>query len=624
MNSKVLIALVVLLGGAGGLAWWLWPAPDSIPAAGAPAPAAADTSVAVLPFRDESGGKDYLGHGMSEELRNALARVQGLTVAARTSSVASSREPTHDIGVSLNVSSVVEGSVKLDGNTLRVTARLLNARNGQPMWERSFEAELDRMFELQQDISGAIAQALGLDPAAPGGAPTASVAAYDLYLAGRYHWHQRTPESLQRAIDLFEQAVALDDRYALAYTGLADAHLLLRGYGNLSATEAQARAEPAIRKALALDDTLAEAHASLGLFYLGNRKLDESAAAFDRAIELNPNYSMAHMWRGLIHSEHGDLRRAHAAFQAAHRLDPLHPTININLASTTAKLGDLDQGLAYLHRVIAADPGAGGAYRALAQLNRGYGRFDAAWRWASKAVAVESESPTSVLTLAMSCLSLGDFEAARAHLDRARELAPQNPDVLDVAGDYGMLSGDRSLLDALVARGLAEQPGWEGKPEKLRLWSAFSQVLDGRPEAALAQLDRLVDPDSPEDTDLSTHLQLEVLPVMAMLFKQLGQPERAAALVRRASALVATEREKGYHHHGLDYVSGVLSLLQDDHETALAHLRAARADGFRDYHLLRNDPRWAALRDDAGFQAELETLRVEVEAMRARVEAETA
>jgi TolB-like protein/DNA-binding winged helix-turn-helix (wHTH) protein len=226
-------------------------------------------SIAVLPFVDMSPGGDqeYFADGMSEELINRLSRIEDLRVVARTSAFAfkGKNVDIREIGEQLDVGAVVEGSVRKEGDELRITAQLVQVADGYHLWSETYDRQLDDVFAIQEEVSRAIAGALEarLDTTQASKPPTTDLRAYELYLMGRFFWNQRSEEGLHKAVQYFEEALELDPEYALAYSGLADSYVLLATYpGHLA--ERLAKARHAAVRAVATDDSLAETHASLG------------------------------------------------------------------------------------------------------------------------------------------------------------------------------------------------------------------------------------------------------------------------------------------------------------------------------------------------------------------------
>ena len=306
--------------------------------AGASSPQLA--SIAVLPFADLSPDRDqeYFCDGMTEEIIDALAKVNGFRVVARTSSFAfkGKQQDIREIGKKLNVATVLEGSVRKDGNRLRVTAQLNSVADGYHLWSETYERELKDVFTVQDEISRAIVDTLQLKLASSARQPrppSENVEAYDLYLQGRYHWSRWRSEGAERAIEYFQQAIQKDPNYAAAYSGLADSYAWMGFFGALPPNEAMPKARQAALKALALDDTLAAAHTSLG-YVKSLHEFDWPGAEreFKRALQLNAGDSDAHFGYGITYlAPMGRLDEAVREMQTARDLDPLSPITNTYL-----------------------------------------------------------------------------------------------------------------------------------------------------------------------------------------------------------------------------------------------------------------------------------------------------
>lgn len=301
------------------------------PGAGGPEVA----SIAVLPFADLSPDRDqeYFCDGMTEEIIDALAKVDGFRVVARTSSFAfkGKQQDIREIGKKLNVGAVLEGSVRKDGNLLRVTAQLNSVSDGYHLWSQTYERELKDVFSVQDEIAKAIVNTLQLKLATPRPKRAVNVEAYDLYLQGRYHWNRWRLEGAERGLQFFEQATQKDPKYAAAYAGIADSYAWLGFFGNVAPSEAMPKARAAADKAIALDDTLAEAHTSLG-YVKALYDYDWSGAEreFLRAIQLNPGLADAHFGYGIVFlapQERG--AEALREMLLARDLDPLRPSTPI-------------------------------------------------------------------------------------------------------------------------------------------------------------------------------------------------------------------------------------------------------------------------------------------------------
>ena len=282
------------------------------------------------------GANEYFSDGMTEEIITALSKVEGLRVAARTSAFAfkGKRESVSEIGRQLRVGTVLEGSVRRAGDRLRVTAQLINVKDGYHLWADAYDRDLRDVFAVQAEIAQAIAGALKVklsgEAATMVARPTMDLTAYDLYLKGRHALNQRYGASLLQAVDYFEQAIARDPRFAQAYAGLADAYVLLPGYSVTNSSEAWPKGRAAAERALALDSTLAEAHTTLAygrFLFDGDWRAAEQG--FRRAIALNPGYATAHHWYGDYLGGRGNLEGYLQELRRAQALDPLSRQIGM-------------------------------------------------------------------------------------------------------------------------------------------------------------------------------------------------------------------------------------------------------------------------------------------------------
>ena len=335
-----------------------------------------EKSIAVLAFKNMSGDPDqeYFSDGISEELLNVLAKIPGLRVVARSSSFQFKGENRDiiDIGQQLNVAHVLEGSVRRAGSQLRITAQLIDASNGFHLWSETYDRELANIFTVQDEISaaivGALRENLGLQVAAvPQVIAAANTEAHEAYLRGRYLVVQRTRATVEGAVREFEKAITLDPEYALAHAELAMAVLLLSFVDDdLTSTEAIARATPHAELAMALDSSLAEAHAATG-FVLWNqepRNLEEALTQFEQAIQINPNYSIVYTWMGAILADDlGRYKEAFIASETALRLNPLSIPANYNYIMSLINRNRLDEADRKIEKFASIRPGAAGLAR---------------------------------------------------------------------------------------------------------------------------------------------------------------------------------------------------------------------------------------------------------------------
>jgi TolB-like protein len=341
------------------------------PSPAAPAAAKADDkSVAVLAFTDLSEKKDseYFSDGVSEDLLDALAKVPGLRVAARTSAFffKGKNVPIPEIAQKLNVAYVVEGSVQRAGNNVRITAQLIKAADGYHVWSEHFDRELQNVFAVQDEIAGLVAKQLSLKLGASSAVSTVAVnpQAFELYLQARQAWNLRTAAGFDHAEELLNRALVLEPSFARAYAAIADVWQIryaetnqLGGFGQRNSPEAT-RLLAQCERALALDPSLSEAHAAMGGARWICWQLDAAARELRLAISLNPNYATAHQILGRVLMSDGRFEDALAELKRATELDPLSHRILDNYSGVLHRTGRYPEALEFDERALAIKPDA--------------------------------------------------------------------------------------------------------------------------------------------------------------------------------------------------------------------------------------------------------------------------
>jgi TolB-like protein/DNA-binding winged helix-turn-helix (wHTH) protein/Tfp pilus assembly protein PilF len=349
--------------------------------------------VAVLPFQNLTGdpAQDYFSDGLTEEMIAELTRLNQdrLGVIARTSVMLykQSPKPLDEIGRELGVQYVMEGSVRRDSNRVRITAELIQLKDQTHLWAREYDRELNNSLALQSEIAQEIGDEIQISLGAGNGvkaanhpAPpthsTASYEAYDLYLKGRYFWNKRTTAGFRQSADYFQQAIAKDPNYASAYAGLADTFGLMSTWYAAPQQEYMPKAKAAALKALALDDSLAEAHASLALV-AENYDYDWQTAEkeFRRAIELNPDYATAHQWYAEYLAWQGRFDEALAESERARQLDPMSLIIASDRGAILFYARKYDRAIDQFHAVLDMNPGWANARSFLASAYVQQGKF---------------------------------------------------------------------------------------------------------------------------------------------------------------------------------------------------------------------------------------------------------
>ena len=426
-------------------------------------PAEAGQSVAVLPFDNMSGEAEeaYFADGMAEELTNALAKQPGLRVAARTSAFAfrGERIDVREIAARLNVSHVIEGSVRRSGETLRITAQLIDAANGFHLWSKTFDRDVGDVFRIQEEIAERVVGGLRGGDATEIRAeiPATKLSAYEAFLRGRHALATFGPLSLTRAIEEFEACIAIDDTYAPAFAGLADALTSQSiGFSDHPAKESMGRAGEAARRALELDPDLAEGYLARALVRMWYEfDYDGAKADFDRALEINPNFADAYLWLEMYWTYVGhDYEEALAANRKASRLSPLDSRAHVRLGTLQMIFGRLEESEKSHRHALMENP----------------------------------EDGVSHLGLADTLFRLGRQEESLVHLEEALRLGGRPTPWLGICAGFLGAAGQEAKAEAMMAELEARaQDGYVSG-----FWMAMALGGLGRYPEAFSQLDRAI------------------------------------------------------------------------------------------------------------------------------------
>ncbi len=427
-------------------------------------------SIAVLPFVNASPdpGNEYLSDGITDELIGALSKVRGLRVASRTSVFAlkGKLQDVRAVGTLLGASAVIEGTVRRSGDRLRIAAQLSSTDDGQLIWSQRFDRTLDDVFALQDEIAHTIVDTLRATSFADLSEPfprryAQNANAYSLYLKGRYEWNKRSQEGVVAGIQYFEQAIAEDPLYAPAYTGLADSYALHVDYRSVPVREGFEAAKLYARKALELDESLAEAHASLAWsLFIYDWDWPGAEREFRRAIELAPAYATAHQWFGFMLAAKGQHEEALLEGHTAQELDPASVSIRRSLGNIYYYARRYDQAQYHLDRAITMNPTAEESFRILGFSLFFAGRVDDAERVMREGASVPGAGPYALASLGYVLAGSGKLDEAGRLRDQLETLA-RTSYVSPVA--FGTLAlGMRNWEEALdwTERSIEERRGW--------------------------------------------------------------------------------------------------------------------------------------------------------------------
>ena len=458
------VAMVfVLMVGAG---WWWAERPHRTPDSAADVPA---KSIAVLPFENLSRDPDnaFFTEGVQDEILTRLAKVADLKVIARTSTrkFKSAPENLPDIAKQLGVANILEGSVQKSGDQVRVNVQLINTLTNAHIWAEIYDRKLTDIFAVESDIAKAIATALqakltGSEKAMIGAQPTSDTTAYELYHKGRSLWEKRSGDNLAKAIAFFEQAIARDPKYALAYSGLANSYVLLPLYFSVPQHDAMAKAREAALKALQIDPNLAEAHNALGkILNFDDLDLAEAEREFQRAIELQPNNATAHQWYGNGPLDSlGRFDQAIAETKRAVELDPLSPIINTDRAFSLYYARRYDEAMAQAKKTIELDPGFFYSRQILGMILLAKGDLPGAIAEFEKTRHLSGD-PLHLSLVAVAKTKMGDKEIAQQAL---ADLDKVNPDRQGLAYDRALVylaTGDKEGALRWLEQSYADRDG---------------------------------------------------------------------------------------------------------------------------------------------------------------------
>ncbi|MGA2371519.1 MAG: protein kinase domain-containing protein [Candidatus Korobacteraceae bacterium] len=369
-------AIVVLLIAVAVAGIWYWRAKSASPQI---------TSIAVLPFVNATSepNNEYLSDGLTESLIGTLSQLPNIKVMARSTvfRFKGKEDDPRQIGQTLKVGALLMGRVTQHGDEVGVDADLVDTADGAELWGSHYVHNLTDVTEVQSEITRDISNSLrihltGNEQQRLGRAGTTNPEAYRLYLEGRQLWYGRTPEGIQKSIGLFQQAIAADPNYALAYSGLADTYNIAPSYIPLPSKQAELLADEAVRKALELDDTLPEAHTAHAIALANEWKWKEAESEFRRAIELNPNNATARYFYAMTYlAPQNRNDEALEQYRIALSLDPLSSIVNTNYALMLMQARRYPESLAQFQKVLARDPNFNPVHYKLSQLYANTGRL---------------------------------------------------------------------------------------------------------------------------------------------------------------------------------------------------------------------------------------------------------
>ena len=465
-------------------------------------------SMAVLPFTNLSAdpANEYFSDGMTEEIINALTHLRGVRVASRTSSFTFKGKDVDlkKIGELLNVQWALSGSVRRSDNRLRVAAELVNIADGTHIWSERYDREFTDVFDIQDEISAAIVNALeitllGSDQMAARKRPTENLEAYDLYLKGRYYWNQRG-DGLQKGLEFFQLALQLDPDFPLANVGVADAYNLLGFYDFMPGKDAYAKAKAAVLRALEIDESLSEAHSCLGfisLYYDWNWEL--SGSELKRALDLNPTDVNARMWLGCLHMTFRRFDEGLREIKRATEIDPLSIHAQMTVGWFLFVSRRYEEAVEQFRKAIDLNPHVYLAHMILGYTYLALGRNEDAIASVQRAVALSVRLPWTVGALGYVHGKVGNKREAEKLLKEllsrsSKEYVPLSRLALAYAG-----TGDKEKVLDCLERAYEEREAWNAS---LLVDSAWDDLRSEPRFRRLVDLLHLADEDRQVELDV--------------------------------------------------------------------------------------------------------------------------
>ncbi len=599
-----------------------------------PSEAVDRSSIAVLPFTSRSTDPEnqLFADGIHDDLLTRLANVSALKVISRTS-VMEYRDTTknlREVAEELGVGVVLEGAVQRSGDSVRITAQLIDASTDEHIWAKSYDRQLSmvNLFAIQSEISEEITRAMKAtltneEHLRLANIPTDSLSAYNLYTQGRANLYTRRLETLQKAREQFEQAIALDPNYAEAYAGLAESVLLLlNNHEAISVDETFAIAKTSLGKALTLNPDLSDAHAAEGLLkhqmWQETRTgpgLEEAAACLVSALELNPNNATAYMWFASVRATQRQIEEAIELYHESLRVDPLGKIPYANLPGLYAQRGQNDQALDLYVKAVEIHPEWPTAYQNLASHLNGLGRMDEAVAFARKGLEF-SDDPLGAAPMILAYVEFGEYEKA---LDLFSGLTPGHPLYVFGLSMEKILQGDfAGALEIIEKSAEGVENPRQMQLSMMTTFSAFAGDFDKAREYAERQNPEFAADANPE---IDAFNVADVIGY-AFILRQHGENQRAAALLETALTVVRTLPRVGLAGHGIRDVQ--ILALQGKTSQALAAFRDAIDEGFRGTVAsngwpLAIDPYLDSLRDQPAFLAMVAELDGKVTQMQERL-----
>jgi TolB-like protein/tetratricopeptide (TPR) repeat protein len=535
-------------------------------------------SIAVLPFDDNSPDQDqgYIAQGLAEEITSLLGRIQGLTVAASSSSAILKDKGLDPVAIArrLNVDTVLTGSVRMVGDKLTVRAELINAVDGKVIWSESFARKFTDIFAVETEIARSTVNILQDNYIESGtltnSALTNSTDAYVMYLKGREQYRNQTTESMKEARKLFEQAIGLDPEYAQAYVALADTIVLLAEgedrFGILKVDIAAKLAEQYLEKALIRDARIPEAYGILGYVSRLNQNYVEAIERFDKALSLNPNMAVIYNWKFLVYREMGKQVESFDSAIKAYDLDPISLVSQHNYGFALSIRGKYEEATLIFKQLIKVHPNSPLGYAGLGDIEFGLGNYANSLKYWRKA-HLQSPNNLSYKNSMINCLyALGMTKQLRLIVeDKSIETS-----ILLLEGRYAELFEEIEFQIAANPDDpwLVFEAGWY-------------QSLIGNKELGIKQL--ILSKPNFSDEDMFSMPWCSPAIEIAWALQSTGELQEAQKIIKRCEKQLLNAQKKDINQHELDYLAARIAALSSNPKKAIEYLSIAVKNGWREW-----------------------------------------
>ena len=583
-----------------------------------------EPSVAVLPFVNMSSDteQEYFADGLSDTLMHMLSQVNGLKVAARTSSFAFKGQAINveEIARELKVATLLEGSVQKAGDRVRVIAQLVDASDGAHLWSANFDRELKDIFAIQDEIAQEVVSALKValldeDQAQLAERYQPSLEAYEQVILGRQEVEKRTAEGLAAAEAHFKRAIELDPDYSLAHVGLADTYALQQGYADLILEESLELRAPLIERAIELDPLSGEAFTSRASWLQDSGDLGEAEDAFKRALLLNPSYARAHHWYSILLETLGRHEDRLQVAREAADLDPLSAIIQRNLADALWDLGRVEEAEFVTREGIRKHPAFPNNYGFMAGMRLSLGRIGEAKRWQDKYVQLNP----NVFARGWGCELLIQLAADQEAEACIASLVADYPDHPGTARPQAIFRSSQGRIEESLVLATELRERYSGNDFRAQFFdfiTAFQHAQLGnfdrareRMESAYPQFYAGVDP-GVDDTNWGAAIWA------AWIAQQQGDDALCEVLLQGAEKVIATRhRTRGL---GFGVADVVILTMRGEKDTALEKLREAIDEGWRQgwRFTFQPDARLRPLADDPAFMTMAREVEADIAAQR--------